>query len=410
MLFESLGLRYFGPVDGHDVYTLIETFNRVKTIKGPVIVHVVTKKGKGYEAAEKNPTKFHSASPFNLETGESLKKKKIGSYTDAFSEALLKLAAEDPGIVAITAAMPDGTGLVNFMREFPQRCFDVGIAEQHAVTFAAGLASQGMKPVIAIYSTFLQRAYDQIIHDVCLQNLPVVFALDRSGLVGADGPTHHGVFGYTYLRHIPNMVVMAPKDEAELQHMVKTAIDYNGPIAFCYPRSSGIGVPKPEEMVSIPIGKGEVVREGGDIVLLAIGPTVYPSMEAADMLSNEGFSPCVVNSRFIKPIDRELILPLIQKSGKVFTIEENSLQGGFGSAIIEMLVQEMKTPDVQIECMGIPDNFIEHGDRGKLLQITGLTADRIYQSVLRMLNSKKGAKTISKIRHIASAARRSFQP
>ena len=404
MLFESLGFRYFGPVDGHDISRLIGTFNRVKNIGGPVIVHVVTKKGKGYEFAEKNPTKFHSASPFDISTGENLKRKKP-SYTDAFSDALVKLAAEDERIVTITAAMPDGTGVIKFAEKFPTRCFDVGIAEQHAVTLAAGLASQGMKPVVAAYSTFLQRAYDQIVHDVCLQNLPVIFALDRSGLVGADGPTHHGTFGCAYLRHIPNIVVMTPKDEAELQHMLKTAAEWGGPVALTYPRSAGVGVPLPQELVSLPVGKAELLREGQDVLLLPIGSMVYPSIEAAEMLAENGVSAAVVNARFVKPIDKDLILPQIRYIGNVVTVEENALSAGFGSAVAEMLVQEEKISGIHIRHIGIPDRFIEHGDRERLLQINGLTPDGIVQSVLQMLERKENVKTKPKTRRIASATR-----
>jgi 1-deoxy-D-xylulose-5-phosphate synthase len=402
-LFEPLGFRYFGPVDGHDINLLINTFNRVKNIRGPVIVHVVTEKGRGCKFAEEDPTKFHSASPFDTSTGQSFKKKKL-SYTDFFSDALVRLAAEDDQIVAITAAMPDGTGVIKFMEKFPDRCFDVGIAEQHAVTLAAGLASRGMKPVVAIYSTFLQRAYDQIIHDVCLQNLPVTFALDRAGLVGADGPTHHGTFDCAYLRHIPNMVVMAPKDEAELQHMLKTAIEWHGPVALRYPRSAGIGVPLPQEFVSVPVGKAELLREGQDVLLLAIGSVVYPSIEAAEMLAKDGISAAVVNARFVKPIDRDLILPIIQRTGKVITVEEHALCGGFGSAVAEMLIHEGRISGIQIEHIGIPDRFIEHGDRDRLLQAVGLTRDGIMQSVLRMLK-KKSVKTIPETGHTPRAAK-----
>ncbi|MFC1712751.1 1-deoxy-D-xylulose-5-phosphate synthase [Candidatus Poribacteria bacterium] len=404
MLFESLELRHFGPIDGHDLPLLIETFNRVKDIQGPIIVHVVTKKGKGYSFAEENPTKFHSASPFDVSTGENIKKKKI-SYTDAFSDALIKLATEDERIVPITAAMPNGTGVSKFMEKFPDRCFDVGIAEQHAVTLAAGLASQGMRPIVTVYSTFLQRAYDQIIHDVCLQNLPVTFALDRAGLVGADGPTHHGTFDYAYLRHIPNIVIMAPKDEVELQHMLKTAIEWDGPAALRYPRSAGIGVPLPQELTSLTMGKAELLQEGQDVLLLAIGSMVYPAMEAAEMLSGSGVSAAVVNARFVKPIDRDLILPLIQNLGKVVTIEEHALRGGFGSAISEMLIEENAICGVQMGHMGIPDRFVEHGDRERLLQMNDLTPDGILQFTLKMLAPDENARSIPKIRRTVSATR-----
>jgi len=404
MLFESLELRHFGPVDGHDLPLLIDTFNRIKDIRGPVIVHVVTRKGKGYSFAEENPTKFHSASPFDISTGESNKKKEP-SYTDAFSDALIKLATEDERIVPITAAMPNGTGVSKFMEMFPDRCFDVGIAEQHAVTLSAGLASQGMRPVVTVYSTFLQRAYDQIIHDVCLQNLPVTFALDRAGLVGADGPTHHGTFDYAYLRHIPNMVLMAPKDEAELQHMLKTAIQCDGPAALRYPRATGTGVPMPQELTALPIGKAELLREGRDVLLLAAGSMVYPAMEAAETLSENGVSAAVINARFVKPLDKDMILPLIQDIGKVITIEEHVLHGGFGSAVWEMLVEENKICNVQIGHMGIPDEFVEHGSRERLLQMNGLTPDGIHKFTLRMLTPDENTNSIPKIGRAISATR-----
>ena len=409
MLFESLGFRYFGPVDGHDIPRLIDIFNRVKNIKGPVLVHIATQKGKGYKAAEENPTKFHSAPPFDVSTGQRVKKSGV-TYTNAFSSALVKLGTEDERIVAITAAMPDGTGLIGFMEKFPHRCFDVGIAEQHTVTLAAGLASQGMKPVVAVYSTFMQRAYDQVVHDVCLQNLPVVFALDRAGLVGADGPTHHGTFDYSYLRHIPNMIVMAPKDDAELQHMLKTAIEYPGPAALRYPRSSGLGVPMPQELISLPVGEAELIQDGQDVLLLAIGSMVYPSVEAAGMLAKRGISAAVVNARFIKPVDRDLILPLIRRIGKVVTVEEHTLIGGFGSAISEMMVQEKQFSGVEIGHIGIPDKFIEQGERERLLQINGLTPDGILHFVLEMFEHRSSVKKIPKIRHAAGAARQSIQP
>jgi len=408
MLFESLGFRYFGPVDGHDIYGLITAFNRAKNIEGPIIIHVITKKGKGYRFAEEDPTRFHSASPFDISTGKSRKEKKA-TYTDAFSSALVKLAEADEQIITITAAMPDGTGVSKFMEKFPKRCFDVGIAEQHAVTLAAGLASQGLKPVFAVYSTFLQRGYDQVIHDVCLQNLPVTLALDRAGLVGADGPTHHGTFDFAYLRHIPNMVLMAPKDEAELQLMLKTAIDWPGPAAIRYPRSAGVGVPLPQELTSLPIGEAELLQEGQDVLLIAIGSMVYPAVEAAEALAENGISAAVVNARFVKPLDRELILPLIRSIKKVVTIEEHALSGGFGSGVAEMLVQEKEMSDIQIGHIGIPDKFIEQGNREHLLQLNGLTSDGIFQFVLQMLGSEENATTISKVGHTAGAARGSSE-
>jgi 1-deoxy-D-xylulose-5-phosphate synthase len=385
MMFESLGFRYFGPLDGHNIDNLIRTFQRVKSINGPLIIHVVTQKGKGYEFAEKHPTRFHSASPFDPTTGEEIKKSKKVTYTDAFSNAIVKLASEDKRIVVITAAMLDGTGVNEFKNRFPDRCFDVGIAEQHAVTFSAGLASQGMKPIFAVYSTFLQRAYDQVIHDVCLQNLPVIFALDRAGIVGADGPTHHGTFDFAYMRHIPNMVVMAPKDEAELQHLLKTAVDWNGPVSIRYPRGEGVGIPLPNELVSIPIGKAELLKDGTDVLLLPIGSMVYPAIVASEILEKDGISSAVVNPRFVKPLDKELLLPLIARIGKVITVEEHTLACGFGSAISEMLIESGVSANIRH--IGIPDQFVEHGDRKILLNRYGLTSQGIVKSVLEMLEN-----------------------
>ena len=334
MLFEALKFHYIGPIKGHRLDGLIETFETAKQLEGPVLVHVWTQKGKGYEPAERDPTRFHGLGAFDVATGKSCS---LGScppsYTEVFGKTITQLAERDPRIVAITAAMPQGTGLELFASRYPERFFDVGIAEQHAVTFAAGLATEGFRPVVAVYSTFLQRAYDQIIHDVCLQKLPVVFAMDRGGLVGEDGPTHHGVFDLSFLRHIPNMVLMAPKDELELQQMLKTAIDHPGPIAVRYPRGNGVGLPLPDEWEPLAIGKAEVLREGDDILLIGIGSTVYPALEAANQLHRQGIEATVVNARFVKPLDQELILRLAKKIGQVLTVEENALQGGFGSAV-----------------------------------------------------------------------------
>lgn len=396
MLFESLGFRYFGPVDGHDLPYLISAFERVKDIGGPIIIHVVTQKGKGYVFAEKNPTEFHSASPFDIQTGQKIEKLKTISYTEAFSDALIKLAGEDEKIIAITAAMPDGTGISAFRKRFPRRCFDVGIAEQHAVALAAGLASQGMKPVFAVYSTFLQRAYDQMVHDVCLQNLPVTFAVDRAGLVGADGPTHHGTFDFAYMQHIPNMVIMAPKDEAELQFMLKTAIEYPGPASIRYPKAEGIGVPLPQELNSLPIGKAELLKEGDDVLILAIGSMVYPAMSASQILNRSGISAMVVNARFVKPLDCGMILPMVRRIGKLITVEEHAVSCGFGSAVAEMLIQE-GIHGVQIKHLGIPDKFIDHGDRKILLEVNSLTPDGIANSVLQMLKQKDSGLRVQEI-------------
>lgn len=386
MMFESLGFRYFGPINGHNISNIINILQRIKEIKGPLVVHVITEKGKGYEFSEKNPTKFHSASPFNIRDGNYTSKSDKISYTTAFSRALVDLASKDNRIIAITAAMLDGTGINEFNEKFPDRCFDVGIAEQHAVTFSAGLASQGMKPVFAVYSTFLQRGYDQIVHDVCLQNLPVVFALDRAGLVGADGPTHHGTFDIAYLRHIPNMIIMAPKDEAELQHMLKTAIYCDSPSAIRYPRGEGVGVTLPEELVSLPIGKAEILKNGNDIAILAIGSMVYPAVIASEILEKHGISATVVNARFIKPLDKELLLPLISRIGKVLTVEEHSVSCGFGSAVSEMIVESGLSSEIQIRFLGIPDRFIEHGDRKVLLSNLGLSPEGIAKTAMEMVN------------------------
>lgn len=380
-LFEEFGFRYFGPIDGHNLETLLEMLERVKDMHEPIFVHAVTKKGKGYRPAEADPVSFYSVSgKFDLETGKSLgSKSRNPKYTDVFSSTLIKLASDDSRIVGITAAMPTGTGLEKFQEVFPKRFFDVGLAEQCAVTFAAGLATQDVKPVVAIYSTFLQRGYDQVVHDVCVQNLPVIFVLDRAGLVGADGPTHHGVFDFAYLRHLPNMVVMAPKDEDELQHMVKTAVEYEkGPIALRYPRGTGVGVPMANQPQPIPIGKGEILRSGNNLLILAIGNRVHPALEAADIMEDSGIFATVVNARFVRPLDAELILPLAQRIGKVITVEDGVLMGGFGSAILEMFADYGLTK-VQVKRLGIPDQFIDHGDVNALYHLCGCDADAIVR-------------------------------
>ncbi|MBI4379073.1 MAG: 1-deoxy-D-xylulose-5-phosphate synthase [Nitrospinae bacterium] len=382
--FEDLGFKYVGPIDGHNLNHLLDTFESVKRLRGPILVHVVTTKGKGYKPAEDGANSFHGASPFDVTTGNFKKKKAPLTYTEIFSKTLVSLAKTDERIVAITAAMSDGTGLDSFAVQFKKRFYDVGIAEQHAVTFAAGLASQGFKPVVAIYSTFLQRAYDQILHDVCLTNLPVTFAVDRAGIVGEDGPTHQGLFDLSYLRSMPNMVLMAPKDENELQHMIKTAIEYNGPAAVRYPRGSGEGVKLTENIISIDIGRGEVMRNGYDIAILAIGSTVYPSLEAASILFNNGIDAFVVNMRFVKPIDRKIIIESCQKTGALITVEENVLQGGFGSAVLEVLEEEgMNT--IHMKRIGIPDRFIEHGSQSIIREKYQLTPSGIATTILEFL-------------------------
>ncbi len=380
-LFEEFGFRYFGPIDGHNLEALLEILEGVKDMHQPILVHAVTKKGKGYRPAEVDPVSFYSVSgKFDLDTGKSLRSKSLNpKYTDVFSSTLIKLASNDSRIVGITAAMPTGTGLVKFQQVFPKRFFDVGLAEQCAVTFAAGLATQDVKPVVAIYSTFLQRGYDQVVHDVCVQNLPVIFVLDRAGLVGADGPTHHGVFDFAYLRHLPNMVVMAPKDEDELQHMVKTAVEYEkGPIALRYPRGTGVGVPMATQPQSIPVGKAEILRSGENLLILAIGNRVHPALEAADVMEDSGISATVVNARFVRPLDAELILPLAERIEKVITVEDGVLMGGFGSAILEMFADYGLTK-IQVKRIGIPDQFIDHGEVNALYHLCGCDADGIVR-------------------------------
>lgn len=386
MLFEAFGFEYIGPIDGHDVELLQETLERVKRFDDAVLIHVLTKKGNGYRPAEENPSLFHGVGPFDIATGKVIKGKGgAASYTGIFGETIKKIAAEDDKVCAITAAMPDGTGLTPFAKEFPARFFDVGIAEQHGVTFAAGLAAEGYKPVFAVYSSFLQRAYDQVFHDVCLQNLPVVFAIDRAGVVGSDGPTHHGVFDLSYLRSLPNLTIMAPKDENELQHMLQTAIDLGAPVAVRYPRGNGYGMPLDQEFHSLPIGLGEVVREGKDGTLIALGTMVMPAWEAATILAGEGIEMTVVNARFVKPLDRELIISLAGRNRPIFTVEENVLQGGFGTAVLELLADE-GFADVAVTRFGFPDQFIEQGEQPELRARYGLDAEGIAASVRKKMH------------------------
>ncbi len=352
LVFEELGVKYVGPVSGHNIGSLIEIFKKAKEYDGPVLIHCVTQKGKGYAPAKKNPEKFHSASPFNVETGELLNKNKRPTFSSVFGQTVMKLGEEDEKIVAITAAMPDGTGLKSFGQKFPDRFFDVGIAEQHAVEFAAGLGVSGFKPVVAIYSTFLQRAYDQLYHDVCLMDIPVVFALDRSGIVPDDGPTHQGINDIIYLRHLPHMIVMAPKDENELQHMVKSALSYHHPAAVRFPKGKGVGVSLDEKFEEIPVGKGELLKEGEDL-LLAYGSMVYPAIKAAKKLGREGINLAVVNARFAKPLDEEIILRFASKGRAIVTVEEGVTSGGFGSAVRELLDKKKKF-SVRFKSIGIP--------------------------------------------------------
>jgi 1-deoxy-D-xylulose-5-phosphate synthase len=382
-VFEELGFTYMGPVDGHDIQELINTFQEAHQQPGPVLVHVATKKGKGYEIAENDQVSYHAQSPFNLATGKSTStsKPKAPSYSKVFVETLIKLAQENPHIVGITAAMATGTGLDKLQAQLPKQYIDVGIAEQHAVTLAAALACEGIRPVVAIYSTFLQRAYDQIIHDVCIQNLPVFFCLDRAGVVGADGPTHQGMYDIAYLRCIPNMVLMAPKDEAELQRMVVTGVNYTaGAIALRYPRGNGYGVPLLEDgWEALPIGKGEILRRGKDVLLLAYGSMVYPAMQAAELLTEHGIQATVVNARFAKPLDTELILPLAQEIGKVVTLEEGCVTGGFGSAVAEALLDAGIV--VPVKRLGVPDILVEHATPDESLADLGLMPAQLAEEV-----------------------------
>ncbi|MRR07040.1 MAG: 1-deoxy-D-xylulose-5-phosphate synthase [Deltaproteobacteria bacterium] len=383
MLFQAFGFEYIGPIDGHNLNQLVKTLESVKRFDNAVLIHVLTKKGKGYRPAEENPSLFHGIGPFDRETGKTRSSKGAPSYTAVFGETIRLIAAENEKVLAITAAMPEGTGLSGFAREFPERFFDVGISEQHAVTFAAGLAAEGFRPVFAIYSTFLQRAYDEVF-DVCLQNLPVTFAVDRAGVVGNDGPTHHGLFDLSYLRTFPNMVVMVPKDENELRHMLVTALHHDGPIALRYPRGSGFGVPLDQTLLPLPIGTGEILRDGAQGAILAVGTMVYPSLEAAGQLAGEGIDLSVMNARFVKPLDREMILSLARRTGVIFTVEENVLEGGFGTAVLELLEEE-GVAGTLVRRLGFPDRYIEQGEQAELRALYSLDAAGIANAVRKVL-------------------------
>ncbi|MEK6744970.1 MAG: 1-deoxy-D-xylulose-5-phosphate synthase [Nitrospirota bacterium] len=402
LLFEELGFQYVGPIDGHRIDHLLETFRNIKDFTWPVLIHVITKKGKGCEFAECNPSQYHGTPPFDPETGKAaVKKQKVMSYTDVFGQTMVKLAEDNDKVIAITAAMSDGTGLEQFAAQYPDRFFDVGIAESHGVTFACGLAAEGMRPVAAIYSTFMQRAYDQVMHDLCLQNLPVTLALDRAGLVGEDGPTHHGVFDIAYLRHLPNMVIMAPKDENELQHMLKTALEYHGPTALRYPRGTGLGVPMDQELKQLPVGKGEMLQDGDDVVIIAIGNMVRPAQEAGERLKAGGINAAVMNARFVKPLDEELILRLAKKTGRIVTVEEHALQGGFGSAVLEC-IEDNRLSAVKVLRIGLPDRFIEHGLQAVLRQKYGLDTDGIFASVKDFVE-KTSLKAVAPVTNIKTS-------
>jgi 1-deoxy-D-xylulose-5-phosphate synthase len=387
-VFEELGFTYIGPIDGHNLRELIDTFKMAHTLTGPVMVHVATTKGKGYSYAEADRVGYHAQNSFDLSTGKAkaststtASKPKPPSYSKVFSDTLIKLAKDDKRIIAITAAMSTGTGLDNFQAELPNQFVDVGIAEQHAIAVAAGLACDGMRPVAAIYSTFLQRGYDQIIHDVCIQTLPVFFCLDRAGIVGADGPTHQGMYDIAFLRCIPNIVLMAPKDEAEMQQMIVTGIEHDGAIAMRYPRGNGYGVPlKSEGWEALPIGKGEVLRNGDDVLIVAYGSMVYPAMQAAELLMEHGVQATVVNARFVKPLDIDLIAPLAKRIGKVVTIEEGCTMGGFGSAVMEALMDCGVL--VPVQRIGVPDILVDHASPEQSFASLGMTSGQISDRVL----------------------------
>ncbi|HEX7127811.1 MAG TPA: 1-deoxy-D-xylulose-5-phosphate synthase, partial [Thermodesulfobacteriota bacterium] len=388
-LFEELGFKYLGPVPGHDYAALIDTLQNVKALREPVLVHVITKKGKGFAAAEGDPIKYHGVAagfdaPKKTDPAPAASpgpaRPPVLTYTQAFVHHLVALARRDPRIVAITAAMPDGTGLDRFQVQFPNRCFDVGIAEQHAVCFAAGLAAEGMRPVAAIYSTFLQRAYDQIIHDVAIQRLPVTFALDRGGLVGADGATHHGVFDYGYLRIVPNLVVMAPKDENELGRMLRTAVDLGGPASVRYPRGKGLGVPLDEEPSPIPVGEAEVLVEGDDLAVVAIGQSVSEALVAASRLAADGIRATVVNARFVKPLDLATLERVARRTGRLLTVEDHVRTGGFGTAVLEALGDLGLAGEVAVVRLGVPDRFIEHGTQEEQRAEVGIDAAGIERA------------------------------
>jgi 1-deoxy-D-xylulose-5-phosphate synthase len=389
VIFEELGFRYFGPIDGHDVGFLVQTLRDVRDLRGPILVHTITQKGKGYEFTEKDPLCAHGVTRFDKIPGDIPSKKGMPAFTDVYGGTILDIARRDPKVVAITAAMPDNTGLTAFARELPERMFDVGIAEQHAVTFAAGLATQGFKPVVTVYSTFLQRAYDQVIHDVGIQNLPVRFVLDRGGLVGEDGPTHHGAFDMSYLRIVPNFVVMSPKDENELRHMIHTLVRYaNGPIALRFPRGAGLGVALDTELRELPIGQGELLREGADVAFVAIGTMVQTALRAADALAERGVQAGVINARFVKPLDRALLDRTLAGGPAVVTVEDNAVKGGFGSEVSEYLVSQ-GYESARLCNLGLPDRFVEHGTRAELLEDVGLSVDGLVQAALATVETRR---------------------
>ncbi len=386
MLFEAFNFEYFGPIDGHNLSHLIDILENIKSMSEPVLLHVITKKGKGYAPAEKNPVYFHGCGKFEIETGTCIASDtRPPTYTEVFGNTLVAMAEKNERIVAVTAAMPEGTGLAQFAEKFPERFFDVGIAEQHGVTFAAGMASEGFRPVVAIYSTFLQRAFDQILHDVCIESLPVIFALDRAGIVGEDGATHQGVFDIAYLRMLPNMVLMAPKDENELRRMMMTALALNQPAAIRYPRGTGVGVALPATVEPVPVGKAEVlVNEGQDLLIIALGHGVCQALAARAQLSALGIKTCVVNARFVKPLDKDLLVELVEKIPRVITVEENVCMGGFGSAVLECLA-DAGCSGFQIRRVGVADTFVEHGAQKILRQHYHTDSDAIVAAARTLL-------------------------
>jgi len=380
LIFQELGFKYFGPLNGNNLEELIKALTNIKRLKGPVLLHIKTEKGKGYDIAENDSYKCHGMSPFNIENGENIKCANVPSYTEVFGNTMVKLAESNEKIIAITAAMTNGTGLDDFAKEFPERFYDVGIAEGHAVTFAAGLAVNGLRPVCAIYSTFLQRAYDQIIHDVALQNLPVIFCMDRGGFVGDDGPTHHGILDIAYMRTIPNMTIMVPKDENEMQHMMYTATLIDSPSSIRYPRGCGIGVKFDKNFKKLQIGNAELLKQGKDLAIIGACPIIYEALEAAKESKK---SVAVINARFVKPLDEKLILNYAKKTKKIITIEEGTVKGGLGSAILELL--EEKNVKAKVKILGIPDRFIEQANQDKQKELCGLTKENILKTIKEML-------------------------
>ncbi len=382
-LFAEMGFQYYGPVDGNNVEEMVDILQHLKDVRGPVLLHVITKKGKGYKPAEEKPTKFHGLGIFDADTGETIGTSDKITFTQAFSDAMLKLAAEDETITAVTAAMPEGTGLAPFREKYPRRFYDVGIAEEHAATFAAGLASQGIKPVVAVYSSFAQRCYDQLQQDICLQDLPVVFALDRAGVVGEDGPTHHGAFDLSLFRNIPNLIIAAPADENDLGHMLKTAFDLGKPFILRYPRGSGYGVKMDKTLKKLPL-KGHWLKKGKDVNILAVGSRVHPSLEAAKILAASGVDAGVIDMRFVKPLDEKIIAEALALSPNLTTVEDNVLIGGFGAAVAEFLTDN-NLPNNTLR-LGIGDGFVEHAKQSELYEDLGLSAQKIADAVLAKFN------------------------